>query len=182
MEEQLTALSLQSVPVDSNVSFVPEIDPNASLIMPSPPIVRADKITEGKPSETDWPLLSIQLDFFETAIAQRRNAALKSNNKNDEQDNKIIGASVASASLLLDTEDVPEGAWGKDANLELDGKFIMFFVVILLGSLIFLYSKLHQINSFLFIDLSCNQDKKCSGSYSTYIVQYIELFYVYRFS
>ncbi|CAH8625441.1 unnamed protein product [Schistosoma guineensis] len=120
LEEQLTALSLQSVPVDSNVSFVPEIDPNASLIMPSPPILRADKITEGKPSETDWPLLSIQLDFFETAIAQRRNAALKSNNKNDEQDNKIIGASVASASLLLDTEDVPEGAWGKDANLELD--------------------------------------------------------------
>ncbi|VDP67766.1 unnamed protein product, partial [Schistosoma curassoni] len=111
LEEQLTALSLQSVPVDSNVSFVPEIDPNASLIMPSPPILRADKITEGKPSETDWPLLSIQLDFFETAIAQRRNAALKSNNKNDEQDNKIIGASVASASLLLDTEDVPEGAW-----------------------------------------------------------------------
>ncbi|KAH8862847.1 Coatomer subunit alpha [Schistosoma japonicum] len=123
LEDQLSALSLQSIPGDSSSAlFVPEIDPNASLILPSPPILRADKMIDGKSSDIDWPLLSIQLDFFETAIAQRRNAAaVKSNEKSDERDNKIIfGASVSSAGLLLDTEEVPEGAWGKDANLELD--------------------------------------------------------------
>ncbi|CAH8615481.1 unnamed protein product [Heterobilharzia americana] len=120
LEEQLTSLTLQSVPSDANISFIPEIDPNASLIIPSPPIIRPDKVTEGVNSEPDWPLLSVQLDFFETAIAQRRNAALKSSEKSDEQDNKGIGASLASAGLLLDMEDVPEGAWGNDANLEID--------------------------------------------------------------
>ncbi|CAH8871017.1 unnamed protein product [Trichobilharzia szidati] len=120
LEEQLSSLSLQSMPSETNASFLPEIDPNASLIIPPPPIIRADKVAEGMNAETDWPLLSVQLDFFETAIAQRRNAALKSTEKGDEQDSKPIGPSVAAASLLLDTEDVPEGAWGRDANLELD--------------------------------------------------------------
>lgn len=44
------------------VSQVPEVDPNAQLLQPPPPI---------NPLDTNWPLLTVSKGFFEGAIAAK---------------------------------------------------------------------------------------------------------------
>lgn len=41
---------------------MPEVDPNAQLLQPSPPI---------NPLDTNWPLLTVSKGFFEGAIAAK---------------------------------------------------------------------------------------------------------------
>lgn len=41
---------------------VPEVDPNAQLLQPPPPI---------NPLDTNWPLLTVSKGFFEGAIAAK---------------------------------------------------------------------------------------------------------------
>ena len=44
------------------VTQVPEVDPNAQLLQPPPPI---------NPLDTNWPLLTVSKGFFEGAIAAK---------------------------------------------------------------------------------------------------------------
>ncbi|GAB6033480.1 hypothetical protein CHUAL_013365 [Chamberlinius hualienensis] len=87
IEEEVEILS-QSF--DENTPL-PQIDPNAKLLRPPPPIQQ---------SETNWPLLTISRGFFEGAMSTRN------------------PAKTALAAETID--DVGEDGWGADAKLSID--------------------------------------------------------------
>uniref|UniRef100_A0A3Q2WH70 Coatomer subunit alpha n=1 Tax=Haplochromis burtoni TaxID=8153 RepID=A0A3Q2WH70_HAPBU len=76
---------------DPEKETVPEVDPNAQLLQPPPPI---------NPLDTNWPLLTVSKGFFEGAIAAKGKAG------------------QMAADLDMDTSG-GEG-WGDDAELQLD--------------------------------------------------------------
>ncbi|KAM7379705.1 hypothetical protein PAMP_005239 [Pampus punctatissimus] len=76
---------------DPEKETVPEVDPNAQLLQPPPPI---------NPLDTNWPLLTVSKGFFEGAIAAKGKA----------------GQMAADLDM-----DAPGGeGWGDDAELQLD--------------------------------------------------------------
>uniref|UniRef100_A0A8C2ZI24 Coatomer subunit alpha n=1 Tax=Cyclopterus lumpus TaxID=8103 RepID=A0A8C2ZI24_CYCLU len=76
---------------DPEKETVPEVDPNAQLLQPSPPI---------NPLDTNWPLLTVSKGFFEGAIAAKGKA----------------GQMAADPDM-----EAPGGeGWGDDAELQLD--------------------------------------------------------------
>ncbi|GAA49855.1 coatomer protein complex subunit alpha [Clonorchis sinensis] len=123
LKEQLGAI--QSTPgSESEASTaLPSVKVNASLLIPSPPILRPDRLATTDlgdtpaPVELNWPLLSMQLDVFETAIAQRRPGGLGTN---DDELGKPGAPTMAGVGLMMDVGDIDEAAWGKDAVLDLD--------------------------------------------------------------
>ncbi|XP_059357563.1 coatomer subunit alpha [Carassius carassius] len=88
MDEEAEALKET---FDLEKEMVPEVDPNAQLLQPPPPI---------NPLDTNWPLLTVSKGFFEGAIAAKGRA----------------GQMVAD--LEMDASG-GEG-WGEDAELHLD--------------------------------------------------------------
>lgn len=109
---------------DEEQPVLPVIPANAHLCVPSPPIIRPDRrgladTTSGM--ELNWPLLSVQLDVFEAAIAQRRTTALKTG----ETDAGKLSVTPAGGMGLLEATDADEAAWGQDADLDLDGMLIL---------------------------------------------------------
>uniref|UniRef100_A0A673KZH8 Coatomer subunit alpha-like n=1 Tax=Sinocyclocheilus rhinocerous TaxID=307959 RepID=A0A673KZH8_9TELE len=76
---------------DLEKEMVPEVDPNAQLLQPPPPI---------NPLDTNWPLLTVSKGFFEGAIAAKGRA----------------GQMVAD----LDMDASGGEGWGEDAELHLD--------------------------------------------------------------
>ncbi|MED6268154.1 hypothetical protein CHARACLAT_019377, partial [Characodon lateralis] len=76
---------------DPEKETVPEIDPNAQLLQPPPPI---------NPLDTNWPLLTVSKGFFEGAIAAK-------------------GKAVQMAADL-DMEAAGGEGWGDDAELAMD--------------------------------------------------------------
>ncbi|KAJ0011557.1 hypothetical protein NQD34_012532, partial [Periophthalmus magnuspinnatus] len=76
---------------DPEKETIPEVDPNAQLLQPPPPI---------NPLDTNWPLLTVSKGFFEGAIAAKGKA----------------GQMAADLDM-----DAPGGeGWGEDAELQLD--------------------------------------------------------------
>ncbi|XP_038045670.1 coatomer subunit alpha-like [Patiria miniata] len=71
---------------------VPEVNPNAALLQPPPPIMQ---------SEDNWPLLTMSKGFFEGAMSRGKG-----------------GASMV-AEVEMEAEE--DGGWGEDAELVLDG-------------------------------------------------------------
>lgn len=59
MDEEAEALKET---FDPEKDTVPEVDPNAQLLQPPPPI---------NPLDTNWPLLTVSKGFFEGAIAAK---------------------------------------------------------------------------------------------------------------
>lgn len=51
---------------------MPEVDPNAQLLQPPPPI---------NPLDTNWPLLTVSKGFFEGAIAAKGESAVLTDTK-----------------------------------------------------------------------------------------------------
>ncbi|TRY81974.1 hypothetical protein DNTS_030981 [Danionella cerebrum] len=89
MDEEAEALKET---FDQEKEMVPEVDPNAQLLQPPPPI---------NPLDTNWPLLTVSKGFFEGAIAAKVGRA---------------GQMVAD----LDMETSGGEGWGEDAELHLD--------------------------------------------------------------
>uniref|UniRef100_A0A671KAG7 Coatomer subunit alpha n=1 Tax=Sinocyclocheilus anshuiensis TaxID=1608454 RepID=A0A671KAG7_9TELE len=88
MDEEAEALKET---FDLEKEMVPEVDPNAQLLQPPPPI---------NPLDTNWPLLTVSKGFFEGAIAAKGRA----------------GQMVAD----LDMDTSGGEGWGEDAELHLD--------------------------------------------------------------
>ncbi|KTG45305.1 hypothetical protein cypCar_00043705 [Cyprinus carpio] len=88
MDEEAEALKET---FDLEKEMVPEVDPNAQLLQPPPPI---------NPLDTNWPLLTVSKGFFEGAIAAKGRA----------------GQMVAD----LDMDASGGEGWGEDAELHLD--------------------------------------------------------------
>uniref|UniRef100_A0AAV2JNM2 Coatomer subunit alpha n=1 Tax=Knipowitschia caucasica TaxID=637954 RepID=A0AAV2JNM2_KNICA len=76
---------------DPEKETIPEVDPKAELLQPSPPI---------NPLDTNWPLLTVSKGFFEGAIAAKGKA----------------GQMAAE----MDMEAPGGEGWGEDAELQLD--------------------------------------------------------------
>uniref|UniRef100_A0A3Q2NWC2 Coatomer subunit alpha n=1 Tax=Fundulus heteroclitus TaxID=8078 RepID=A0A3Q2NWC2_FUNHE len=76
---------------DPEKETVPEVDPNAQLLQPPPPI---------NPLDTNWPLLTVSKGFFEGAIASK-------------------GKAVQMAADM-DMEAAGGEGWGDDAELAMD--------------------------------------------------------------
>lgn len=88
MDEEAEALKET---FDPEKEMIPEVDPNAELLQPPPPI---------NPLDTNWPLLTVSKGFFEGAIASKGRA----------------GQMAADQDM-----DAPGGeGWGEDAELHLD--------------------------------------------------------------
>lgn len=87
MDEEAEALKET---FDLEKEMVPEVDPNAQLLQPPPPI---------NPLDTNWPLLTVSKGFFDGAIAAKGRA----------------GQMVAD----LDMDTAGAEAWGEDAELNL---------------------------------------------------------------
>ncbi|KAJ8268561.1 hypothetical protein COCON_G00137330 [Conger conger] len=88
MDEEAEALKET---FDPEKETVPDIDPEAQLLQPPPPI---------NPLDTNWPLLTVSKGFFEGAIAAKGKA----------------GQMAADLDM-----DAPGGeGWGEDAELQLD--------------------------------------------------------------
>ncbi|KAG1700924.1 Coatomer subunit alpha [Nymphon striatum] len=88
LEEETDALREN---FDSKNDIIPEVDPNASLLQPRPPIIQCD---------SNWPLLTTSRGYFDGAIAT------KYGEKN-------------AMSADIDDQGATEG-WGDDADLVLD--------------------------------------------------------------
>lgn len=105
---------------------MPEVDPNAQLLQPPPPI---------NPLDTNWPLLTVSKGFFEGAIAAKGES---------DKDNTVCNHNTfhiktffffytffflvigKAGQMAADMDmDAPGGeGWGDDAELQLDeGKF-----------------------------------------------------------
>ncbi|KER21254.1 hypothetical protein T265_10381 [Opisthorchis viverrini] len=123
LREQLGAI--QPTPGSESAASIalPSVKANASLLIPSPPILRPDRLATADLGDTptavelNWPLLSMQLDVFETAIAQRRPGGLGTNG---DELGKPGAPTMAGVGLMMDVGDIDEAAWGKDAVLDLD--------------------------------------------------------------
>ncbi|TPP57565.1 Coatomer subunit alpha [Fasciola gigantica] len=113
---------LISIAGDTEQPVLPPVSPNAHLCIPSPPIMRPDRAGTANVAsgiELNWPLLSVQLDVFEAAIAQRRTTVVKTG----ETDIGNIGkpcVTAAGGMGLLEATDADEANWGQDADLDLD--------------------------------------------------------------
>ncbi|KAF8567633.1 hypothetical protein P879_06803 [Paragonimus westermani] len=129
LKEQL--LNVASTATDTSqtgsVMTLPPIRSDAMLYLPCPPVLRSDRVHAGSGDsvahtmELNWPLLSIQLDVFEAAIAQRRTPGIKGTEA--EEIGRSGGPAIGGMGLLIDNVEADEGTWGKDAELDLDGEF-----------------------------------------------------------
>lgn len=83
---------------------IPKPDPDASLILPSPPVQQMHSANQESPN---WPLLTVSRDFFEVAMLSRTQNTMSSNQ---------TGANA----LLATAGDMTEADWGEDAEMQID--------------------------------------------------------------
>lgn len=107
---------------------MPEVDPNAQLLQPPPPI---------NPLDTNWPLLTVSKGFFEGAIPakgeqQLAHYASETSMFNIKCTNQWLYFSVCVAGKAgqmaadLDMEAAGGEGWGDDAELTMDeGEFTL---------------------------------------------------------
>ncbi|CAL8073183.1 unnamed protein product [Calicophoron daubneyi] len=125
LKEELKAASM---PKDDSSGtepplVLPNVRPDASLSLPSPPILRPDRAATSDSAaaaaskDLNWPLLSVQMDVFEAAIVKGRGAGIK---PGEEDSIKLAPPSVGGMGLLLDAGEADEAAWGQDADLDLE--------------------------------------------------------------
>lgn len=96
---------------------LPQPNPNATLLLPSPPVTRPDK--SDAPVDLNWPLLSVHQDIFEAAITQQQHG--EKTHVGDGKESTNVGG-LSRIAMMGNLEDFEDGAWGKDADLDLDGK------------------------------------------------------------
>ena len=92
LEEEAEALHAMFDPEEK----LPDVNPNAQLLQPPPPIVR---------SEENWPLLTVTKGFFEGAMSRGKAGA----------------TTTMVADVAMDEGDVG-GDWGDENDLVLDGE------------------------------------------------------------
>jgi len=84
---------------DPEKEKIPQVDPNATLLQPPPPVMQ---------QESNWPLLTVSKSLFDAMAASKGS--------------KGAAAAAAAAMEVEDAEGAVggEGAWGDDAELELE--------------------------------------------------------------
>ncbi|KAG9480760.1 hypothetical protein GDO78_010170 [Eleutherodactylus coqui] len=75
---------------DPEKEIIPEVDPDAKLLLPPPPVL---------PLDTNWPLLTMSKGFFEGTISSKAKGAMAAD---------------------IDVDTVGGEGWGEDAELALD--------------------------------------------------------------
>lgn len=94
---------------DGKLPPIPKVSPNTTLNLPCPPIVRPLPN-----SDLNWPLLSVQLDVFESSIGMGFPDSSETTGPA-----KLSGSALGVTSLMMDSGDADGAAWGMDAELDI---------------------------------------------------------------
>ncbi|KAL3318080.1 hypothetical protein Ciccas_003252 [Cichlidogyrus casuarinus] len=95
-------------------SKLPKANPKARLMMPPTPILYKESGEEVPSCAKDWPLLSIQRDFFETAIMNQRPTATE-----DRNDPLLVMAGGGKMTMQMDQLEDDTPGWGDEDDIGL---------------------------------------------------------------